>query len=254
MADSTTFNRAVATEGVVRAKPRREKSRSGLAGRAVGWIALIAAGVAAVMPMSRFAEQEIETWALVNANDDGIIEALQADWSVSTSPDYLEALAEQGLGLEKPPIDTVHAIARRVVELDPSRASVWAQIAYLEAKQAGKINPASLDALTKSMAACTMCDEELIRWRFNFVLANWIAMPEAVRRQAFEQADLLRWIGPNAEFLAEMRVKAQQNGVPFDAYRAAVNTPVRTWDIGPGPRPKPAQVPTAARVVTASPT
>jgi hypothetical protein len=198
--------------------------------------------------------QEIETWSLVNANEDGIIQALGSDWSSSTSPDYLEALAEQGLGLAKPPVDTVRAAARRAVELDPSRASAWAQLAYLEAKQAGKVNPASIDALTKSMAACTMCDEELIRWRFNFVLANWVAMPEAVRRQAFEQADLLRWIGPNAEFLAEVRVKALQNGIPFDAYRAAVNTPIRTWDIGPGPRPKPAQVPTASRVLTASPT
>jgi hypothetical protein len=29
-----------------------------------------------------------------------------------------------------------------------------------------------------------------------------------------------------------MRAKARSAGVPFDAYRAAVNTPVRTWDLG----------------------
>jgi hypothetical protein len=62
-------------------------------------------------------------------------------------------------------------------------------------------------------------------------------MPEPMRRRAFEHADLLRWIGPNAEFLAEMRVKAKQNGIPFDDYRAAVETPVRTWDIMAGRAP-----------------
>jgi hypothetical protein len=46
-------------------------------------------------------------------------------------------------------------------------------------------------------------------------------------------AKLLGRIGPNEEFLAEMRVKARLNGIAFDAYRAAVNTPVRTWDITP---------------------
>lgn len=81
------------------------------------------------------------------------------------------------------------------------------------------------------MDACPLCSQELIAWRFNFVLANWTSIPDPLRRRAFEHADLLRWIGPNAEFLAEMRVKAKQNGIPFDEYRAAVATPVRTWDI-----------------------
>ena len=83
------------------------------------------------------------------------------------------------------------------------------------------------------MDACPLCNDEIIGWRFNFVLTNWASIPEALRGKAFEQADVLRWIGPNAEFLADMRVKALQNGIPFDAYRAAVNTPARTWDIGP---------------------
>ena len=63
-------------------------------------------------------------------------------------------------------------------------------------------------------------------------------IPEALRRKAFEHADLLRWVGPNTEFLAEMRIKADQNGIPFDTYRAAVNTPARTRDIGPASEAK----------------
>ena len=58
-------------------------------------------------------------------------------------------------------------------------------------------------------------------------------MPEAIRARAFEHADLLRWIGPNAEFLAEMRYKAGLNGIPFDTYRAQVKTPAPAWDIAP---------------------
>ena len=56
------------------------------------------------------------------------------------------------------------------------------------------------------MDACPLCSDELISWRLNFVLANWGAIPEALRRKAFEHADLLRWVGPNTEFLAEMRI------------------------------------------------
>ena len=55
----------------------------------------------------------------------------------------------------------------------------------------------------------------------------------AQRARAFEHADLLRWIGPNAEFLAEMRYKAGLKGIPFDAYRAQVKTPAPAWDIAP---------------------
>ena len=95
----------------------------------------------------------------------------------------------------------------------------------------GKVNQESLAALTRSMDACPLCDQELVAWRFNFVLANWTSIPDPLRRRSFEHADLLRWIGPNAEFLAEMRVKAIQSRIPFDEYRSAVDTPVRTWDI-----------------------
>ena len=164
----------------------------------------------------------------------GVTQALQHDWSHSTAPDYVETLAE--LAMQMPVADTgsAYVAASRATELDSSRAFAWAQLAYLETRRAsGKVNEASLNALTRSMDACPLCDDTLIGWRLNFVLANWTAIPEPLRKRAFEQADVLRWIGPNAEFLAEMRIKARQNGIPFDAYRAAVNTPARTWDIGP---------------------
>ena len=138
--------------------------------------------------------------------------------------------------MQLPVVDTgsAYVAASRATELDTSRAHAWAQLAHLETRRAsGKVNEAALNALTRSMDACPLCSEDLISWRFNFVLTNWNAIPDPLRRRAFEQADMLRWVGQHSEFLAEMRVKARQNGIPFDAYRAAVKTPARTWDIDP---------------------
>jgi hypothetical protein len=83
------------------------------------------------------------------------------------------------------------------------------------------------------MDACPLCSEDLIRWRFNFVLANWSAMPEAIRTRSFEHAEFLSWSGEHAEFLAEMRIKSDIAGIPFDTYRAAVKTPANSWILTP---------------------
>lgn len=235
MADTTSFADIVVQSSVKAApKPVRVKSR---AKRAVGvfvWIGLLTLGIAVIAPISHFTLLEAQTVALQHADDIAAGQALELDWSQSTSPDYVETVSE--LAMQMPVVDpgSAYVAANRAVELDPSRAFAWAQLAQLEARRAsGKVNKASLEALSKSMEACPLCSDELIGWRLNFVLANWAEIPEGLRRKAFEQADLLRWVGPNAEFLAEMRIKASQNGIPFDAYRAAVKTPARTWDIGP---------------------
>ncbi len=199
-----------------------------------GWFCLMALGVAAIVPMLGFAWQNVATWTLVNSAPKETRAALLADWSGSNSPDYLEAVAE--LSLQQTTADEASAFvaARRATQLDPSRAFAWAMLAYLETRQMrGNVNDVALDALTKSMDACPLCNSDLIRWRFNYVLTNWADIPEPIRSRAFEHADLLRWVGTNAEFLAEMRYKAGLNGIPFDAYRSKVKTPARTWDIAP---------------------
>lgn len=234
MADSTTFNQPVAPKPVARPRPAsRAKSRVLQAGNFTLWVGLLAGAVLALAPIAQFSLHEIETAALTHADDASIVAALEQDWPHSTSADRLETLSELSLQLPTPDTGSAYAAAQRTTQIDPSRAFAWANLAWLEMKRSsGVVNPATIDALTKSMNACPLCDEGLIRWRFNFVLANWQAMPEVLRRRVFEQADLLRWNGPNAEFLADMRAKARSAGVPFDAYRAAVNTPVRTWDLG----------------------
>lgn len=198
-----------------------------------GWIGVLAAGMAAIMTMLQLAWDEVGLWSLANASPAEAEGALDGEWAGSTSPDYLETIAELSLQASPPDEAAAWLAAKRAVELDPSRAFAWATVAYLETRQAGGVNETAIGALTRSMEACPLCDQDLVRWRFNYVLANWNDMPEPLRRKAFEHADLLRWIGPNAEFLAEMRFKARLQGIPFDAYRAAVDTPAPSWDIAP---------------------
>lgn len=232
MADSTSFNPEVMQASKPQQAALKIPSPGARAGQFAMWLSLALLGVGAIVPMASQFKQETLTMSLLAASDGEVINVLATDWSGQASPDYLETLAELSLTLPKPDLGSAEAAARQAVAADPSRAHVWARLAWIETQKTdGKVNPAALDALSRSMDACPLCDQELIAWRFNFVLANWNAVPDPLRRRAFEHADLLRWIGPNAEFLAEMRVKARQNGIPFDAYRAAVNTPVRTWDI-----------------------
>jgi hypothetical protein len=229
MADSSTFHNVVTrttAEAALKRGLRRERSPARKAGRFVLWLMVIAMAIAALTPLTRFARQEIQTWLLVQSID---LQLADSD-AIVPSPEYYEALSE----LAKD--DTIAlAAARRAVAADPSRAFAWARIAWIETVNAGRIAAPALEALTKSMDACPLCSEDLVRWRFNFVLANWNEMPEALRARAFEHAEFLSWSGDNAEFLAEMRIKSELAGLPFSAYRAAVKTPANGWVAIPPP-------------------
>ena len=225
----------IRSTGAAGTAPKQGRSKTFLAGRAMLWTALMIVGAATLIPIGGFAAREFETFTLVQADNAGIQKALGRNWPQGTSAAWLETASELGLYLEEPAIEPSLAAARRSVEADPTRASAWAKLAYLEYSKAGKVTPETIDALSKSMDACPFCDQDLIRWRFNFVLANWSVMPEAVRLKAFEQADILRWAGDNAEFLTEMKVASRQAGIPFGALQSAVNTPWRSWDLEPLP-------------------
>jgi hypothetical protein len=189
-----------------------------------------------IAPIVWSAAIDLETWTLLQADDASIRTKLANVGKTSASADYLEMLAELGAQPATQDLEAAQLAAKKAVEADPSRSHAWALLAYVESVKAGKATPQALDALTRSMSACPLCDQDLIRWRLNFVLANWTAVPEELRRRAFEHADMLRWIGQNSEFLAEMRMKAVGAGIPFDEYRSAVDTPMRTWDLGPAPQ------------------
>lgn len=224
--------------------PVAEVAKTPLPWRVWGWAALMAVSVGAIVPMAWFAWERIDAWVLANGTPAQTRAAMMRDWSDSRSPDYLEAIAEISLSQSVPDEGAAYAAAKRVVEIDPSRGFAWSTLAYLEVRNAGgKVNQAALDDLTRSMDVCPLCDQALIRWRLNFVLTHWSQMPESLRKRAFEHADLLRWVGEHSEFLAEMRFKAGLQGIPFDAYRTAVDTPARAWDIAPPARLRGAAAP-----------
>jgi hypothetical protein len=213
----------------------KQRPSPGSAGKAAYWVALMAGAALTILPIIRFAGQELETFNLLQSSD-GVVKAeLARRGAPGANPAYLEILAELGSQPATRNDEAALDLATRVTNADPSRASAWAQLAWQEYHKANAVSPASLDALRKSMQACPVCEQNLIRWRFNFVLANWDNIPEDIRKLAFEQADILRWVGQNREFLGDMRLRAVKAGIPFDAYRAAVNTPVRSFDLNAAP-------------------
>ena len=236
MSNTATVQDVVTRSSVeiaLRAAASPSKSRPSFFVRRIGWIALVVASGLAIAPISRSAMVNLETWTLLSNDDVTLrIQLANAD-RVSGSADYFEALAELSVQPETMDLEAGRIAAQAAVQADPSRAHAWALLAYLESESAGRVTPTALDALSHSMKACPLCDQDLIRWRFNFVLANWNAVPDDIRREAFNQADILRWTGQNSEFLAEMRIKAAGAGIPFDDYRLAVDTPVRIWDVAP---------------------
>lgn len=205
------------------------------AGRALLWMAVLAVGVVTLVPIVRFVSIEIGNQSLAQASNTVVRQKLTQPLPRFASADYFETLGE--LAMDAKPAQPAIALRamQRAVAIDPSRAFAWADIAWLETAPAGRVTPDAQKALETSMTACTLCDPDLVGWRFSFVLAHWAEMPEATRRLAFEQADMLRWKGDRAEFLAGMRIKAEAAGIPYADYRSAVKTPVRSWELGPAP-------------------
>lgn len=221
-------------------RSRREPSEGSLAasaGSAAVWVAALVIGAATLIEVVNASVEEFNRYQLVQAPAPAVLATLAKPVPAEATADDLEIRSELSLLLKPQDAKAALDLARQTVAKDPTRAFAWARVAWLESQTAGAVNQVSLDALRRSMDLCPLCSQDLIRWRFNFVLGAWKAIPEDLRRKAFEQADILRWTGSNAAFLAEMRIKADNAGVPFDAYRAAVNTPVRSWDLGPAPAP-----------------
>jgi hypothetical protein len=220
-------------EDALRAAARAERPKAAVAGKAMFWAGLIAAATLTIAAISRFAALEMSSWSLLQAENSAVAAELARGGPSDATPAYLEMLAELGVQPETKNHEAALAAAQRAVKADPSRAGAWALLAYLEYSKNTRVTPEALEALKASMDACAVCNQDLIRWRFNFVLANWADVPDDIRHRAFDQADVLRWLGPNREFLGEMRIKAEQAGIPFERYRAAVKTPVRSFDIAP---------------------
>lgn len=212
---------------------KESKGAFSSAGPVALWALTLIVGLLALAGVTVFTIDRLQTDLLLSASDVEARRAITEVWPTDASGEYYEAVGELIETLDPENAEMAQLAAERAVAADPSRAFAWARIAYYKAEEAGAVGDEAIAALLQSMRRCGLCDPELVRWRFNFVLSNWDQMPEQVRRAAFMHADMLRWTGSNAEFLAEMKIKANAAGIPFDEYRSAVNTPVRSWDIEP---------------------
>lgn len=213
------------------ADARAPKSALSSPARVAGWSLTLAIGLAALVGVAMMTIDRLQTDLLLSAGDAEARETLGEVWPTGASGEYYEALGELVEVLEPENREMAQLAAERAVAADPTRAFAWARLAYFSLDEVGMATEDTLVALRASMEQCPLCDQALVRWRFNFVLSHWSQMPEIIRKLAFTHADVLRWSGNNSEFLAEMRVKANAAGIPYDAYRAAVDTPVRSWDI-----------------------
>lgn len=197
------------------------------------WTLTLGVAIVGLGGIGALTVERLQSDLLLRASEGEVRERLGDVWPSDGSGAYYETLGEYVGVLEPEDRAMAKLAAERAVEADPDRAFAWARIAYLSTDPAAAPGEETVNALRASMEHCSLCDPELVRWRFNFVLAHWDSMPEDVRTQAFTHADMLRWSGANAEFLAEMRVKSRAVGIPYDAYRADVDTPVRSLDILP---------------------
>lgn len=203
------------------------------------WAVSIAAGIAVALVAIPATLSLGDARALAAGSENEVRARLESDWPEHPSAAWLEVLSERAIELSPPDAVSSRRAAERALQLDPGLAFAWARLADIEALTAGKATAAGFQALRKSILACRYCSDALSAWRLKYVLANWSATPEDLRKLAFDQADVLRWRPENAEMLAEIRIKAIGLGIPFDAYRGAVDTPVRPWEIGREPAPAP---------------
>ncbi len=221
----------VLRQAISEAEANKPKSAFSSPSRVAAWALALIVTALGLAGVGIFTIDRLQTDLLLTAGDTEAREALGDVWPAGASGEYYEALGELVEILDPANREMAQLAAEKAVAADPSRTFAWARLAYFSVTDEGLATDATVSAIRQSMMTCPLCDQELVRWRFNFVLNHWEQMPEDVREMAFTHADMLRWSGSNAEFLAEMRVKADNAGIAYDAYRAAVDTPVRSWDI-----------------------
>src|SRR5690606_16764388 len=99
---TTTADVTTRSSATPDAAPRPERSPVSLAGRFVMWLAIMAAGVMALAPLTALVSREMDAWSLVNANEATIRAELAREWPRSMSAARLETLAELALQIDPP--------------------------------------------------------------------------------------------------------------------------------------------------------
>lgn len=120
----------------------------------------------------------------------------------------------------------------RSLEEDIYDHAAWALLSYVQTRQNGGFSDTAEDAFNKSIIYCPFCETALLKWRLLFVIEHWDDVSEPTRLRVFEGADLLRWWHFEGEFLVTARDAAIKQNIPFDEYRARIETPVRPNEVG----------------------
>ena len=142
------------------------------------------------------------------------------------NPTILIKLAQAMSGGNESERELARQLLERAMEEDQLQPLAYAIMSYLHTKDAGELTSEAIAALQRSVEICRLCDnQELLRWRLEFVLRNWEAMPEDLRQAATEGADVLRWRYEDEEFLAEQDAYALRNAVPFTEYVETLVSP-----------------------------
>ena len=170
----------------------------------------------------------------IEAGDIGTVDRL-SEQEVA-SPDVLKALARHSILQGDEPIEYAIDRLESSLEGNPSQADAMALLAYAHALQTGEADKAANQALRESFSLCLLCDEDLTKWRLEFVLAYWPGIDEDNRMSAFEGADFLRWWHLEYAYIDQLRDHAEARGTPFSDYQRKVATPVRPNEV---PRPAP---------------
>jgi hypothetical protein len=184
--------------------------------------------------------QVTRTWPVATftaASTEAQSEALGRPFLSDAAAGYYDVRMRVGMRMAPSRLNGAAQSAEKVVARDPGNAFAWAVLAIAETKAEGGLTAKAEKNLRTSLKLCPMCDHDLTRLRFRFVLENWTLMPEDLRRAAFNEAETLRWSGRDAEFLAGMKLWARDHGVPYERYDALVKSPVPSMT-----RPKSAAV------------
>ena len=188
---------------------------------------LCAAGAAAIFVVAQAyldqrADRKID---LADADESAIAEACIAD-EACQSPSTLIKLAQAMAGGNESERALSRKLLDRAISQDNERPLAWAIMAFLDAKDAGSLSPAAITSLQRSFEICPLCDnQELLRWRLQFVLHHWDSAPEDIRKAVFEGADVLRWRYEDHDFLAEQDTYAITRSIPFDTYADGLTSP-----------------------------
>lgn len=141
-------------------------------------------------------------------------------------PVVLIKLAQAMAGGDESERELSRQLLTRAINEDDQQPLAWALMSFIDSKDAGELSASALSALQTSFDLCRLCDnQELLRWRMEFVLRYWDQMPEDFRVAAAESADILRWRYDDLDFLLDQDAFALRNGIPFGDYLQALASP-----------------------------